>query len=385
MIELEIRQLIAKGEGYHVEFKREDENNDDFAKTIVSFANSDGGKILVGVDDDGTIIGVNDVDKFMSRIDDVAFNSCKPPVTIFQETTVIDDKNIVIINVPKGIQRPYQFKGKFYIRSSNRCREATREEILRLFQSSESIYYDELSITSAILEDIDLESFKLFLKDYMSLDIIPIDEQETLSYLKNLHLADKDFTPTVTGILFFGKKPQYFLPEARIICAYIEGDDISIAPSDKKDINGVIPKMIKDTEQFFKIYLKEKHVIKDFEPETKFEIPMAALREAVVNAIAHRDYTISGPIRILIFTNRVEIRSPGKLPNTVTIDSIRVGGSHVLRNPHIYNMLAKFGFVTNLGSGVRRMIKLVKDYTGFDVELIANENEFIVIIPRKIM
>jgi len=382
MTELEIRQIIAKGEGHHLEFKREEENNDDFAKTIVSFANTDGGKILAGVADDGTITGIIDVDKFMLRIDDLAINLCKPPVTILQETAAINDKNIVIINIPKGIQRPYQCKGKFYIRSSNRCREATREEILRLFQSSENIYYDELSITNANLENIDLELFKSFLKDYLSQSIWKINEQEVLSYLKNLHLTDKDLVPTVTGLLFFGKTPQYFLKEARIVCAYIEGDDIATAPLDIKDVDGVIPQIIKDTERFFKIYLREKHVIKDFEPETKVEIPMPALREAVVNAIAHRDYTISGPIRILIFTDRIEIHSPGKLPNTVTVESMKAG-DHVLRNPHIYNMLTKFQMVTDLGSGVRRMIKLVKDYTGLDVELIANDNEFVVKIPRK--
>jgi len=152
---------------------------------------------------------------------------------------------------------------------------------------------------------------------------------------------------------------------------------------DKKDINGTIIQIIENTERFLKIYLKEKHEISDFEPEIKYEIPMEALREAVVNAIAHRDYTISAPIRILIFTDRIEVHSPGRLPNTVTIESMKVGGAHVLRNPHIYNMLAKFQMVTDLGSGVRRMIKLVKDHIGLDVELIANENEFMVKIPRK--
>ena len=171
---------------------------------------------------------------------------------ILQETGVIDDTRIVIINVPQGIQRPYQCKGKFYIRSSNRCREATREEILRLFQSSESIYYDEIPITNANLEDIDLELFNSFLKDYLNKSVSDINEEEVLSYLKNLFLANKDLIPTVTGILFFGKRPQSFLKEARIICAYIEGDDIAIPPSDKKDINGTIMQIIEDAERFLK-------------------------------------------------------------------------------------------------------------------------------------
>ncbi|MEW5767619.1 MAG: hypothetical protein AB1797_08350 [bacterium] len=153
-----------------------------------------------------------------------------------------------------------------------------------MFQSSEGLYYDELSIQSANLEDIDLELFKSFLKSYY--DISEIDEQEVLSYLKNLHLTNKGMAPTITGLLFFGKKPQYFISEARIVDAYIKEDDIAIVPLDKKDINDIIPKMIEDTERFFKIYLKEKHIIKDFEPETRFELPMSALREAVVNAIA---------------------------------------------------------------------------------------------------
>ena len=383
MNELEIRQLIAKGESYHLEFKREDESSHDFAKTIVCLANSDGGRIVAGVDDNGKIIGITDIDKFMTKIDEVAYNVCNPPVTIFQETAAINDKNLVIINIPKGIQRPYQYGGKFYVRSSNRCREATREEILRLFQSSESIYYDELSITSSNLEDINLELFKSFLKEYLSEDISLVNEQKVLSYLKNLHLADEDLVPTATGLLFFGKNPQHFLVEARIVCAYIPGDDIATPPLDKKDLNGVIPDIIRDTERFFKIYLREEHIIKDFEPETRFEIPMPALREAVVNAVAHRDYTISAPIKILIFTDRIEIHSPGTLPNTVTVESMKAGGSHVLRNPHIYNMLTKFQMVTDLGSGVRRMIKLVKGHTGLDVELIDNNNEFVVKIPRK--
>jgi len=122
----------------------------------------------------------------MLRIDDIAYNSCKPSVTILQETGVIDDTRIVIINIPQGIQRPYQCKGKFYIRSSNRCREATREEILRLFQSSESLYYDELSIKNASLENIDIELFKSFLKDYLYQSVSDINEEEVLSYLKNL-------------------------------------------------------------------------------------------------------------------------------------------------------------------------------------------------------
>lgn len=381
MTEQEIKDIISAGEDFHLEFKEEIENNDDFAKVIVSFANSEGGKIVAGISDNKTISGVKNNDKFMLKIDDIAFNLCKPPVTIMQETTKIDNKDLVIINVPKGIQRPYQTKGKFYVRSSNNVREASREELLRIFQTSQSIFYDELPIHSSTLSDINISAFRDFLQNYYELDSRKITDDEFAYYLKNLHLSENGI-PTVSGILFFGKKPQHFIKEARIVVAFIEGDDIAIPPSDKKELIGDIADIIEDAERFFKIYLKEKHVIKDFEPETNYELPLSALREAVINAIAHRDYTIASPIRIIIFSNRIEVHSPGKLPNTVTVESIKIGGSHVLRNPTIYNLLVKMRMVTDLGSGVRRIIKLVKDYTDKEVDFKVSDGEFVIIIHR---
>jgi ATP-dependent DNA helicase RecG len=384
MTELELRELISKGEGFHLEFKEENVSNESIKKTIVCFANTDGGKILIGVRDDGTIVGVSNADRKMQDIENIAYNNCEPPVTILQETVSIEGKTIIIVNVPKGFQRPYRTNdGKYYIRSSNICRDASREELLRIFQASGSIFYDEIEVSRATFSDLDLNSFQSFLKDYLGLEINVEDNLEY--YLKNFHLISDKKIPTITGILFFGKDPQKFIPQARIICAAIPGDDISIEPCDKKEITATVPNMIKNCESFFKIYLRQKHEIKDFEEEILEEIPMSALREAVVNAIAHRDYTISAPIRIIIFSDRVEIHSPGKLPNTVTIESMKVGGSHVLRNPTIYNILAKMKMVTDSGSGVRRIIKLVKEHSNKDVNLIATDNEFIVNIPRKLL
>jgi ATP-dependent DNA helicase RecG len=379
----EFLELIKKGENYHLEFKLEEENNEDFAKTFVCFANTDGGRILVGVDDSGKIIGVSDIDKVMLRMDDIALNRCEPPITIFQESLNIDEKNIVIVNIKKGSQRPYKTKsGQYYIRSSNRCRQATREELLRIFQSTKSLFYDELPINNAELEDLDISAFKYFLKNYI--EIKPNNEDEIKYYLTNFHLIEKEsLMPTLTGILFFAYEPQKFISEARIICANIDGTDIGDTSIETKNITGKISDIIQNMEIFFKLSLKNKHKIKDFQPESEFEIPLTVLREAIVNAIAHRDYTINAPIRVLIFTDRIEIHSPGKLPNTVTVESIKVGGSHVLRNPNIYNILSKMKMVTDLGSGVRRIIKLVREHLNKEVEFENTENEFVVKIPRK--
>ncbi len=387
MNEIELKNLINKGEGHHIEFKLEEEKNKDFAKTIVSFTNTDGGKVLIGVKDDGTIVGVSNPDLIMQRIGNIAYNNCEPPITIIQETANIDDKTIIIVNVPKGTQRPYRTnEGKYYVRSSNSCRDASREELLRIFQSSKSIFYDETPVNTASTADFQFEQFRSFIIDYLSLEIE--DKSELLNFAKNFHLlntSDNNHNPTVTGILFFGKFPQSFLPQARIICAAIKGTDVAIEPFDKKEIAGTIPAIIEDVERFFKIHLQTKHKIEDFKKEVFEELPLTALREAAINAIAHRDYTINSPVRIIIYSDRIEIRSPGTLPNTVTIESIKVGGSHVLRNPNIYNMLAKYKMVTDVGSGVRRMIKLIKEHTGKEPLLEVLNSEFVVTIQRYIV
>ena len=380
MNEFELRELINQGEGHHLEFKREEEKNPDFAKTIVAFANADGGKILIGVADNGEIIGVNNSDETMRRIDDIAYNICSPPITILQELSKFEKKQVIIITVAKGIQRPYMTGGKFYIRSSNRVREATREEILRLFQRNESIFYDELPVGQASLSDLDMKKAEEFFTNQIN---IQVTENELTHLLQNFSIINQENLPTVAGLLFFGKDPQKYLKEARVICSFIRGEDISIEPNDLKSIEGTIPDMIKDVERFMNLYLKEQHIIKDFEPELYPELPMTSIREFVVNAFAHRDYTINAPIRIIIFTDRIEIHSPGALPNTVTVEKIKVGGAHVLRNSTIYNLLSKFQFVTDLGSGIRRACELIKNKINKEVDFNVTDNEFIVKIPRR--
>ncbi|MFH1860501.1 MAG: RNA-binding domain-containing protein [bacterium] len=383
MNEFELREGIARGEGFHLDFKQEMEDNNEFAKSVVSFANTDGGQIIIGVSEDSSMLGVTNVDSLMLKIDDIAFNRCEPPITVLQETLVIEGKTLVIVNVPKGDQRPYRTQdGRYYIRSSNRCRQASREELLRMFQSSESIFYDETVVGRSQYVDLNTDAFQTFLQNYVDYDSHGDEDLSLL--LKNFHLISNDKKPTVTGLLFFGKNPQNYLPASRIICAFIRGNDIAIPPSDKKELVGRIPDMLDDARKFLKLYLIERHEIKGFEPETIVEIPEVALREAIVNAIAHRDYTINAPIRVIVYEDRVEIRSPGKLPNTVTIESMKVGGSHVLRNPTIYNLLVKMKMVTDMGSGVRRIIKTIKESMNRDVILEATESEFVLTLPRRI-
>jgi ATP-dependent DNA helicase RecG len=379
MDNIALEQRILKGEDFHTEFKEILPDNEDLSRLIVCFANADGGLLIIGVSDSGKITGISNLDEAIRRIDDVAFNRCEPPVSIYVETVEDEGKTALIVRIPKGLQRPYRTKsGLYYIRASNRCRHASWEEVRRLYQTSESIFFDEAHVARAGLLDIDMDYFKEFIEKYMG-----TAGYDTLmpNYLKNLRVTTDDQHPTLAGVLFFGKKPQEFVTYAKITAAYIPGNDLAIPPADKKDLTGKIPDLLSDMLKFFRLYLKERHEIKGFEPEVHHEIPEQVLREGLVNAVAHRDYTVAAPIRVFIFENRIEIRTPGKLPNTVTVESMKLG-SHVLRNPTIYNFLNKIGMVTDIGSGIPRIIKVMKEKFNRDVDLLAADNEFIVTIPR---
>lgn len=380
MNESQLKERIKRGEDFHTEFKETLSDKNKIIKEIVGFANTDGGQLIFGVTDAGEITGIEKVDETMRIIDDLAYQRCEPPITIVQETIKIGKETILIANIAKGTQRPYKTSGgQYYIRSSNRCRQASREELLRLFQAGGSIYYDETTVHRADFKDIDLDSFAEFLHNYME---IKANEAELRNYLKHLHMINESNKPTAAGILFFGRKPQFFFQSSRVICAYIKGKNLAVAPFDKKDITGRIPDILENTLNFLNLYLREEHIINGFEPEIKREISPAALKEGVVNAIAHKDYTVAAPIRVIIYEDRLEIRTPGKLPNSVTIDSMKIGGSHVLRNPTIYNLLYKMGMVTDLGSGVRRIITLVRAHSRKEVLLQETDTEFILTIPR---
>lgn len=379
----ELQQRIAKWENLHTEFKIWPVRPRDLAAALVAFANTDGGQLIFGVDDNThTTVGVDDVDAVIRQVDNVAYNNCEPPLTVVQETVTDTDGNVlVIVNVPKGDQRPYRTtSGIYYIRTSSGRRQASRQELLRLFQAAESLYFDEMPMARASLADLSAQEITTFFQNAYP-DIADLAFERTLVNIKLAQEVDGEIQPTFAGVLFFAQQPQKFVPYAYLTALRISGTTGDAAPSDQKRIEGSIPTILEETWRFLHIHLPVPHNIRGLEPESKFEFPDIVLRELLVNAVAHRDYTIQGPIRIFIFDNRVEIRSPGQLPNTVTVDSIRLG-VHVLRNSTIYNILLRMGLVTDAGSGIPRVVKSLLETTGRPPDLKLEGNEFVVTLYR---
>jgi ATP-dependent DNA helicase RecG len=377
----ELKVRIERWEDKHTEFKLQAIHPDDLAAAIVGFANLEGGQLIVGVSNGRQVVGVTDADKFCQYAENVALNNCVPPVSVALETVVDEAGTVVVVNIPKGDQRPYRTnRGVYYIRTASGRRQASREELLRLFQASESMFYDETPLVRLGLKDLDLGALEQFLARTGQAETLSEIAPERL--LRGWRLISEDH-PTVAGLVLFGRDPQRHLPFAQINAARIPGTDIANEPSDRKDLSGRLLDVIDQAMRFLYLHLAIPHKIRGLEPEPQPELPDAALREAVVNAIAHRDYTVQGPVRLFVFDDRVEFHTPGRPPNTVDEDAMRMG-VHVVRNPHIYARLSDAGLVTRAGSGVPRIVRLVAEATGQDVLIEIREFEVLLSIPRKV-
>jgi len=381
---IELLETIAKGEDSYTEFKEEKAHSDDLAAEIVAFANTEGGNLIIGVSDDGEIIGVTDLDREMQRIDNICANNCEPTIYSTIEKLIIDDKKILIVKIPKGPQRPYRTnRGVHYIRTASGKRIASPGELSLIYQASGTLYYDELPVPNTSIVDIDLEYLEEFLKRSLGggIEDFGLKIDDLLRNMKILTPYENGLATTIGGLIFFGKHPEYRLPYCKVTVVRFPGDDISEA-FEKKDIEGKLVDQIERTERVLKDYLRSETKIEGFKKEEpRFEIPIEALREAVVNAIAHRNYQLSSQIRIFIFDNRIEIKSPGKLPNTVTIENIKLGFS-LHRNPLIVSLLTKEHRMTELGTGIPRMIRLLKEHTGREPDFEQRDHEFMVRIWR---
>jgi ATP-dependent DNA helicase RecG len=259
-------------------------------------------------------------------------------------------------------------------------------ELHKRIEHTESMFYDETPILRASVDDIEFSAFARFTERFYKQrpEDFPSGYQGLLRNLRLVHESAGEIYPTVACLLFFGHEPQRFLPHAHLVAARIPGRDLATPPADLKRIDGALPTMFEDAARFLNIHLPTRHRIQGFEPETFPELPEVALRETLVNALAHRDYTAPGPIRVLIFDDRVEVRTPGRLPNTVTVEAIKLGGAHVLRNPTIYLLFSRLGLVTGLGSGVFRVIQLMREATGREPLIAEQDNELVVALPRVV-
>lgn len=373
----ELRERISRWEDPHTDFKREVGQNSELAKDLVCFANADGGQLVIGIDDDKKVVGVPDPDALMLRVDDVAFNRCSPPLIVVSEVVRIDGEVVVVVNVPKGDRRPYATSdGRYYVRSGVRCRQPSYEQMLRMFQATGSLFFDEQQLPRLTLGDLDFSAVERHLIDAGQEDLG--DDLPRLLRAWGMCIGEH---PTVAGVVLFGRAPQSVLESSRVVVGALPGTDLGGDFIDRKDLTGGLFGIIEEIEKFLRLHLRTAHVIAGFEPERKEEIPLTALREATVNALVHRDYTIPGPVRVFVLADRVEVRSPGRPPNSVDDAAMRAG-VHVPRNPHIYSRVAAAQLATRAGTGILRIARLLREHSGLELGIAISDAEVALVLPR---
>ena len=371
----ELRGLVNQGEDSKTQLKRQFNGVDAVASEIAAMLNSEGGKIIVGVSDQGEIAGVEGLHELNQWISNACSQKIEPPASVITEILKIDKKRVMVIRVALGTEKPYAVdKTTFWVKVGADKRCATREELRRLMQASGVSYADEMFVVNTGLDDFDQLRFRLFYKEQYGREIesINLNIERILSNLKLM----KHSNLTLAGLLLFGDELQRIRPQFVIKAVAFDGNSSAgTAYLDSEDIGSTLSEQFKNTMGFLGRNLHKLQNGQNFNSIGKWEVPKVALEEAVANALIHRDYLISSSIRIFVFGDRVEIISPGRLPNTATIESIKAG-IQIVRNPILASFAPKLGFpFRGLGTGVPRMIEecrnvnlpaphLIEDKTG---------------------
>ncbi|MEA4849108.1 MAG: putative DNA binding domain-containing protein [Clostridiaceae bacterium] len=360
----EIREIINNGENSYVEFKEEGVKAKDLAEEIVAFANSEGGTILIGVDDDGNIKGVYD-SLVEEKIMNICRNNCIPNIIPTFQSIDIEGKTIAVVTVHKGLNKPYYTADhKYYIRVGTTKRIASREELLRLFEANGALHFDISPVEDTSIRDLNLDVVRDYFMKYNAFDLYDESNEATERILTNADILKevngKVFC-SVGGLLVFGKKPEKRLPQNGVSFAHFKGTEITDELVDKKVVTGRIQDIAEQLMVVLKNNMKTPSVINGLRREEKEEYPSIVLREAMVNTLVHRNYSVTGSkIRILMFDDRIEFHSPGRLPNTVTIEKMKIGISYA-RNPFLVKYMENLRYIDQLGRGIPMILKSMKE------------------------
>ena len=384
----ELLEIISNGENSGVEFKRDDLQNHALAKELVAFSNLQGGMVLLGVEDDGTISGLE-----RSNLEEWVMTTCRdkirPGIIPFFEIikNVEPDKHVAIVSVLRGANVHTQWHNNsdtYYIRVGSQSREPTREELGRLFQQRGAFRSELCPISGATFQDLDRRRLKHYFGRIRQQQKIPENNDDSAwqTLLVNTEIMTEEGV-TMAGILLFGKNPNKYLPQAGIDAVAFPGIEKDYATKERATLRGPMTPLIGTDGEILEAGLVERafEFVRRNTPVTAFlkdgvrrverpTYPGDVIREAVVNALIHRDYLLAGTnIELSIYEDRLEIISPGKLPNGITPERMR-SGTRSPRNQLLKDIMRDYGYLEHMGMGVpRKIIRGMKQHNGTDPDL----------------
>jgi ATP-dependent DNA helicase RecG len=411
MLKSELLEIIANGESSGVEFKRDDVRPEKLAKEIVAMANFQGGFLLIGVEDDGTISGIQRPDLETWIMDTVFGHYVHPLILPFYEEIMMDDgKKIAVISFSSGTAKPYVLRNnqreEIYIRIGTVSRLATREQQARLFESGGMLHAEVLPVSGTTLDNLDTVRLTDYLMNIAGDTAPPNTKDEWERRLTGLGLMvnsnDSKVLCTIAGIVLFGRNPHRNLPQAGLRWmsfssidkeykaqddAFLDGPLVALwdgrPGSGRQVIQSGLIEIFADRIMPFiseEAHVSNGQIIRDRE----FYYPLDALREVILNAMAHRDWTRALEVEVINYKDRLEVMSPGALQNSMTLEKM-LAGQRSVRNPIILETLRDYGYVDMRGMGIRnKIVPLTKEYTGMDPVFEPTDDYLRVTIPSRV-
>lgn len=411
MLKSELLELIANGESSGVEFKRDDVRPDQLAKEIVALANFQGGRVLLGVEDDGTITGLTrgDTERWVM---DAVFGRCVHPMILpfYEEVAFEDGKRVAVITIQAGVTKPYVLRHNdredIYVRAGTTSRLATREQQARLFASGAMLHPETLAVSGTGLADLSTERLSDYLVEYIKDPAVPGSAPAWEERLTGLGLMapspDGRNVCSIAGLVLFGRNPRRALPQAGVRWMAFSGGTKEYQALDDTIIDGPLVALTRRSEagtiQVVEPGLLERIVARmtpfvstedaavseSLRRERKWHYPVEALREALLNAVLHRDWTRSLEVEVVAYGDRLEVTSPGALQNSMTIEKM-LAGQRSPRNPLLVDIMRDYGYVDARGMGVRlKIVPLVRAESGADARFEATDDFVRVTMPRGV-
>ena len=399
----ELLELIANRENSRVEFKRDDCHPDSLAKEMSALLNVEGGVILLGVEKDQRISGLTrSREEAEEWVMNIAQGNLQPAVVPVWSTVATPDGAVVgTVELPADSPgKPHKARrGSAWVtftRVGSTTREATREEEARLYQSAGLVRYEIKAVPDTGLESLDMDRIENYYRDILK-RLVPTrsDLESWRRLLLNSDLlvaAGDDVGASVSGLLLFGDNPNHRLPQAGVTAVAFPGPEKEYNTVDEERIRGPLTSrvskrgaalekgVIDRTVDFVKRNMGSIAWLEGGRRRRKRAFPLDAVREAVVNAVAHRDYTREGTdIEVSLYGDRMEVISPGRLPNGVTVEKMREGVVRVARNELLKEILRDYGYIEHYGMGVRnRIIESMRRHNGTEPELVEEADRFMV-------
>jgi ATP-dependent DNA helicase RecG len=357
MNDSDVNALLQNGQNTQVAFASEKSTDASLVETLGALANASGGTVLLGVTRAGSLRGVRDADALCERVLWAALSTTPPLVLPVPERLSVGERMLVAVHVPRGLPNVYAMDGRYVVRDGPCNRPLQATEIHQLMLRRGAIPFETQSPPGATLNDLDQERIGQYANRLDQLG--QIGPEDLLRRRACLIEAEGHPRPTSAGLLLFGHHPSLWIPGAEITAVRYSGSEMG-DEFVRQDIQGPLPDQIRKAEAFLHANVPRQTILEGLTHIERPTFPDQVLREVVVNAVAHRDYRIEGEsIQIFVFSDRIRVYSPGKLPGHVTVENIV--RERFSRNPVIVQVLADMGFIERLGYGIDRMLRLLRE------------------------